>query len=201
MKTYTFTEPWLDTRCKLGEAPHWDREQNTLRFVDILAKEVHTVNLTAGPTSHRVHSLDVAIACTAEIEGRSDSFIFGGKQGYGIFTKETGRYEWIKKFDWAGVANEHEMPHRQRSNDGVVDARGRFLVGTMDDGEVISEPQPEGKPSLTYSSSSNPRISMYQNTQTDKPIFRPDIFSFRHDTISHLRPSHDPQRRLLQLRQ
>lgn len=144
MKTYKITEPWLHTRCKLGEAPHWDKNQNTFRFVDIISKEVHTVDLTAGISSHRVHHIDFSIGCTAEIEGRPDAFVFGGKEGYGIFTKDTGACKWLQKFDWAGITSAQNMAARQRSNDGVVDANGRFLVGTMDDGEVVPEPQREG---------------------------------------------------------
>ncbi|KAF2264408.1 SGL-domain-containing protein [Lojkania enalia] len=141
IKQYGTAEPWLKLKCGLGEAPFWEESTNTLRFVDIERLELHSVDLIAGPSSHRVIKMDISIGCTADIEGNDKEFIFGGKYGYGICNRETGEYRWVKK-----VWNEEEIkdgkPDRMRSNDGAVDSQGRFWVGFMDDplvAEVVDE--------------------------------------------------------------
>ena len=69
---------------------------------------------------------------TADIEGTDTKFAFGGKAGIGIFDKETGKYEYIKKF-WTEEEIKGGKEKRLRSNDGAVDAKGRYWVTTMND--------------------------------------------------------------------
>lgn len=146
VKKYTITEPWLTTSCGLGEAPFWEKSTNTLRFVDIVNKKLFFVDVAAGQSSLKEHQLEYSIGCTADIDGNDDEFVFGGKLGYGIFTRKTGETRWIKKF-WTdekrkedgggkpGVGRTRE--ERMRSNDGAVDAQGRFYVGAMNDPAVV----------------------------------------------------------------
>ena len=144
IKQYKVTEPWLKTSCGLGEAPFWDKKSNTLRFVDIVKKQLHVVDLKDGPSSHRVIELPFSIGTTANIEGNDEEFIFGGKEGYGIMNKNTGEPKYIKKF-WSDEEVQSGRAHRSRSNDGSVDSRGRYYVGTMNDPTVVDEPGPEGE--------------------------------------------------------
>lgn len=144
IKQYKVTEPWLKTSCGLGEAPFWDKKSNTLRFLDIIKKQLHVVNLNEGPSSHKTIDLPFSIGCTANIEGNDDEFIFGGKDGYGIANKNTGEPRYIKKF-WSDEEVQSGRAHRSRSNDGSVDSHGRFYVGTMNDPTIVGEPGPEGK--------------------------------------------------------
>jgi sugar lactone lactonase YvrE len=135
VKKYTVTEPWLNTSCGLGEGPFWEENNNTLRFVDIINKKLFFVDVAKGEESLKEHQLDFSIGITADIEGNDDEIIFGGKLGYGIFTRKTGETRWIKKF-WTdeerkedgggkpGVGKTRE--ERMRSNDGAVDPRGRW---------------------------------------------------------------------------
>ncbi|THY93972.1 hypothetical protein D6C93_05476 [Aureobasidium pullulans] len=143
IKQYKVTEPWLKTSCGLGEAPFWDKKSNTLRFLDIIKKQLHVVNLNEGPSSHKTIDLPFSIGCTANIEGNDDEFIFGGKDGYGIANKKTGEPRYIKKF-WSDEEVQSGRAHRSRSNDGSVDSHGRFYVGTMNDPTIVGEPGPEG---------------------------------------------------------
>ncbi len=124
----------------LGEAPFWEKSRDSLRFVDIVKKKLHTINLSQGPSSHKQFDLDFSIATTADIEGNDDEFIFGGKLGYGLFHRETGDVYWLRRM-WSdaerrddgggklGVGRNRE--ERMRSNDGAVDSMGRYWVGTM----------------------------------------------------------------------
>ena len=80
----------MDINCALGEGPFWEKDRNKLRFVDMKKKQIHWVDLSEGPSSHKVLDLDFSIATTAEIEGKDDEFIFGGKLGYGMMRRDTG---------------------------------------------------------------------------------------------------------------
>ena len=146
VKKYRITRPYLDLQCGLGEAPFWEKDRNTLRFADIVKKKLHLVNLTEGPSSYREVDLNFSIGTTADMEGTDEEFIFGGKLGYGVMDRDTGESRWIQKM-WndderrddgggkpgAGKCKEERM----RSNDGAVDAMGRFLVGTMNDPALV----------------------------------------------------------------
>jgi sugar lactone lactonase YvrE len=108
--------------------------------VDIVKKKVHTINLSEGPSSHKEFDLDFSIATTADIEGNDEEFIFGGKSGYGFFHRETGKVRLIKQM-WTDVERQDDgggkpgvgknKEERMRSNDGAVDSKGRYWVGTM----------------------------------------------------------------------
>lgn len=50
----TVPQPYLILDCDMGEAPFFEEDINTLRFLDIHKQHVHTVNLTKGPSSHRL---------------------------------------------------------------------------------------------------------------------------------------------------
>lgn len=147
IKHYKVTEPWLPVSCSLGEAPYWEKDTNTLRFVDIVKKQLHTVDLNKGPSSHKQIDLPIAIGTTADIEGRPDEFIFGGKEGYGIMNKKTHEWKYIKKYwtdEEAKEGSKEGKANRQRGNDGAVDIEGRYWVGTMNDPLEVEEPGPEG---------------------------------------------------------
>jgi len=142
IKRYKVTEPWLDSHCGLGEAPFWEQDTNTLRFVDIVKKQLHTVDLDQGPPSHKMTQLEIAVGTTADIEGNADEFVFGGKAGYGIMNKKTHQWRYIKKY-WNETEVAEGKEQRMRGNDGAVDAAGRYYVGTMND-PLVTEPSEEG---------------------------------------------------------
>lgn len=127
----------------LGEAPFYDEITHTLRWVDIVKKHIHTVDLRQGPSSHKRIELPISIGTTANIEGNDDEFVFGGKAGYGIMDKKTAEWRYIKKM-WTEEEAKSGLERRMRSNDGAVDAQGRFWVGTMNDPTVVDEPIAEG---------------------------------------------------------
>ncbi|KAF2132182.1 hypothetical protein P153DRAFT_186159 [Dothidotthia symphoricarpi CBS 119687] len=143
VKTYEVTEPYIRLTCALGEAPFWEESTNTVRFVDIEKKELHRVDISAGPSSHKVvKNLDISIGCTADIEGNDEEFIFGGKYGYGIANKQTGAYRWVKKV-WSDDEIKAGKPDKFRGNDGAVDSAGRFWAGFMFD-PMVSDMSSDG---------------------------------------------------------
>jgi sugar lactone lactonase YvrE len=139
-QTWKVTEPWLDIHCGLGEAPCYEAATNTLRFVDIKKKRLHTVSITEGPSSLKTLQLDMPVGVTADIEGvdPTKKILVGGKHGIYILDRETGKYGLLKRF-----YDSEEKDDRLRSNDGAVDPQGRFWIGTMNDFHV-GEPQAEG---------------------------------------------------------
>jgi hypothetical protein len=138
-KKWSVTEPWLDIHCALGEAPFYEAATNTLRFVDIKKKQLHTVNLSEGPKSLKTLQLDMPVGVTADIKGidPQEKILIGGKSGIYILERKTGEVELLKRF-----YDTEEKDERLRSNDGAVDPQGRFWVGTMNDfwlGECFPE--------------------------------------------------------------
>ncbi|KAK4137407.1 hypothetical protein BT67DRAFT_482837 [Trichocladium antarcticum] len=123
---------------ELGEGPYFEPATNTLRFVDILKKQLHTVSLTEGLSSLKTTQFDERVTVTADIEGRDPqkAVVIGAKQGLAVLDRTTGKYEYLAKFDDANAL-------RIRSNDGAVDPNGRFWLGTMTDFD-LGPFQPEG---------------------------------------------------------
>lgn len=81
---------------------------------------------------------------TAELEGSKDSFIFGGKYGFGIAKKAGGSDRLIQKF-WTAKEENNGKPEYMRANDGAVDSRGRFWVSAICDPHITPF-KPEGEP-------------------------------------------------------
>ncbi|KAL9016153.1 MAG: hypothetical protein Q9185_006485 [Variospora sp. 1 TL-2023] len=141
IQRWEIEEPYLHLHCGLGEAPYYEESSHILRFVDIVQEKLHTVDLSKGPSSHHIHDVEGAISTTAHIVGSEDELIVGAKLGYAIFTRSSGKLEYIKK-----VWNERDGPgkaERMRCNDGAVDAAGRYWLGTMNDPKV-QDPTDEG---------------------------------------------------------
>ncbi|EPE30175.1 Calcium-dependent phosphotriesterase [Glarea lozoyensis ATCC 20868] len=140
IRRWTVTEPYLNIHCGLGEAPYYEAERNTLRFVDIKNKRLHSVDLNVGPESLKTLELDMSVGVTADIEGvdSSKKILVGAKNGVYILDRETGGFGLLKKY-----YDDEEKDERLRSNDGAVDTDGRFWVTTMND-FWVGEPQAEG---------------------------------------------------------
>jgi sugar lactone lactonase YvrE len=145
IQQWEVTTPFLDIHCELGEGPYYEPATNTLRFVDIKKKQLHTVSLTEGPSSLKTLQFDECVTVTADIEGRDpqETVLIGAKQGLAVLDRKTGKYEYLAKFDDAKA-------ERIRSNDGAVDPNGRFWLGTMTDFD-LGPFQPEGEFLFLYS--------------------------------------------------
>jgi sugar lactone lactonase YvrE len=139
MQHWTVDEPWLDLHCALSEGPFYEKETNSVRFVDIKKKHVHTVSLDQGISSLKTIQLDICPTVTADIEGVDprERILLGVKYGLAVLDRARGTYEMLAQFN-------DDDNERLRSNDGAADPRGHFWVGTMTDfghGEF----QPEGE--------------------------------------------------------
>jgi sugar lactone lactonase YvrE len=141
IQTWSTGAPWVNSHCKLGEGPFYEPESNSLRFVDIIQKRLHSVSLDQGPDSLQTQQFDECITVTADIEGVDprERIIVGAKQGVAVLDRKSGKYDYIARFPDAGDKNE-----RIRGNDGVVDPLGRFWLGSMTD-FPYGDPTDEGE--------------------------------------------------------
>lgn len=132
---WTVTEPYLDLHCGLGEGPFYEAATNTLRFVDIKKKALHTVDLAKGPDSLTTLQLDTPISVTADIRGvdPKDKILVGVKYGIAVLDRKTGEYEYVTRFGAAEGSNKGSDNERLRANDGAADPDGRFWLGNMTD--------------------------------------------------------------------
>lgn len=139
LQQWTVEKPWLETHCSLGEGPFYEKSTNTVRFVDIIKKQILTASLDEGLPSLTTIQLDVCPTVTADIAGVDprDKFLIGCKYGTAVLDRRTGKYEMLHRFS--------EPPNeRLRANDGAADVQGRFWLGTMTDFDFMPF-QPEGE--------------------------------------------------------
>lgn len=138
-QVWTVDGAWLDLHCGLGEEPYYEAASNSLRFVDLRKKQLHSVSLDAGAASLKTTQLDTCPSVTADICGvdPGDRILLGIKHGVAVLDRRSGQYEMVSRF--SEPDNE-----RLRVNDGAADPQGRFWLGSMTD-FGLGEVQPEGE--------------------------------------------------------
>ncbi|KFY45949.1 hypothetical protein V494_00706 [Pseudogymnoascus sp. VKM F-4513 (FW-928)] len=132
LQRWEIQEPYLRPNGDLLEGPFYEPENNRLRFVDIIQRKLHVIDIAEGPSSLKTIDFDIPVGVTADIEGvdSKDKILIGGKTGIAILDRATGKYEYIKRFyDDADEARDDRL----RSNDGNVDSEGRMWIATMTD--------------------------------------------------------------------
>ncbi|VBB86461.1 Putative protein of unknown function [Podospora comata] len=158
--------PYLNLHCGLGEGPYYEPATQTVRFVDIKNKKLHTVSIN-DPADLVTLSFDEPVTVTADIAGvdPKDKILIGAKQGLAVLDRKTGEYEYISKMEGEGV-------DRIRSNDGAVDPQGRFWMGSMTDfgkGDF----RPEGS-LLRFTQTSPPQLALTSLTIPNSVGWSPD---------------------------
>ena len=110
-------------RDQLGEGPLWDHEEQALYWIDSFAPAVFRLDPKGGrrcwPLPERVGSIALRQGGGAVCSLRS---------GFHALDFATGRVTLL-----AAVGETHP---RTRINDGKVDRQGRFVAGSMDEGET-----------------------------------------------------------------
>lgn len=109
----------FEARARLGEGPVWDAAAGRLLWVDIYNNRVHRFDPER--RAGEVLSLPEIVPCVAPAaDGR---LLVALRNDLALFTPETGDLERL-------ATREADRPGN-RFNDGAVDARGRFWIGTM----------------------------------------------------------------------
>ena len=112
-----------DCHCLLGEGPLWDAQRGWLWWVDIKGRRVERLD----PASGERAGFDVPVRPAALAMRRDGTLLLACEAGVGTFDPATGAFA-------ARSALEPDRPGN-RANDGKTDPKGRFWIGTMDDGE------------------------------------------------------------------
>jgi sugar lactone lactonase YvrE len=117
-------------KCLVGEGPLWDVQEQALYFVDIVGKVVHRLHPHSGAT--RTWNVGKIIGSMALRE--RGGAVVALPDGIYSLDFETGAV--------APFARPEGINPRSQFNDGKVDRRGRFVVGSGDSN--IRETQPIG---------------------------------------------------------
>ncbi|KAF8858916.1 hypothetical protein BDZ45DRAFT_673659 [Acephala macrosclerotiorum] len=129
MQQWKAEKPYIKVGGNLLEGPFYDAKKDEARFIDIKERYIYSFSPGKGPESLKRVRTDDILGVTANIKGRKD-LIVGAKYGFAKMDPETGKVEYLKKVaTWDDKAKDEKL----RSNDGAVDSRGGFWVGTMND--------------------------------------------------------------------
>jgi sugar lactone lactonase YvrE len=111
----------VDTnRCLVGEGPLWDVAEQALYFVDIVGQKVHRYDYTSGKTRSWAAPNKIGSMALRE-------------QGGAILALPDGVYTLdFDSGEIAPLATVSGLNPRIQFNDGKVDRRGRFIVGSTD---------------------------------------------------------------------
>jgi sugar lactone lactonase YvrE len=122
---------WVDCDNKLGESPIWDEREQLLYWIDGLSCQIWRCAADGSDVQH--WDLPATIGSIALRE-----------QGGAVVAMETGLH--LFDFDTGGltlVGHPEEGREGVRLNDGKVDGRGRFVVGSLDI-DTLYKPPVEG---------------------------------------------------------
>lgn len=121
----------VETRhCLVGEGPVWDIAEQALYFIDIVGKAVHRFDPSSGAT----RSWDVGQVVGSMALREQGGAIVALKDGIFSLDFDSGALNLL-------APAQHTHP-RAQMNDGKVDRRGRFIVGSGD--SDIRDCQPYG---------------------------------------------------------
>ncbi|KJZ72956.1 hypothetical protein HIM_07719 [Hirsutella minnesotensis 3608] len=139
-ESWVVQSPWLDMQCGLGEWPFYEKATNSIRFVDIIKKQLHSVSLTEGVESLQTVQLDVRPTVTSDIQSVDprEKILLGVKYGIAVLDRRSGTYDMLARF-------QEPDNERIRGNDGASDPLGGFWLGTMTDfsyGDLKPEASP-----------------------------------------------------------
>ncbi|MBK0035349.1 SMP-30/gluconolactonase/LRE family protein [Erwinia sp. S43] len=109
----------LRAQTELGECPLWDRQQQVLWFVDILAPALHRFDPSSG--EHQVWPVAEDIGC---IGLREEGGLIAALRSGVCFLDEQGKI--VRR-----IAENPGEAARSRFNDGRVDPFGRFWCGSL----------------------------------------------------------------------
>jgi sugar lactone lactonase YvrE len=125
-----------DCGAMLGEGPLWDVDEQRLYWLDSMRSQIWRATAEGGETER----WDVPAPIGSLALRRQGGAVVALETGFHFFDCKTGRAE--------PVGNPEEgIPH-VRLNDGKVDRRGRFIVGSLDMAMFSPDPPPVPRGSL-----------------------------------------------------
>ena len=145
--------------CLVGEGPVWDVGEQALYFIDIVGKAVHRYD----PASEATRSWDVGQVIGSMALRQEGGAIVALKDGVHTLDFDSG--------ETALLAPARHLHPRAQMNDGKVDRRGRFVVGSGD--SVIGDTHPYGS---LYSLGADHRMTILDEriAISNGPCWSPD---------------------------
>lgn len=120
-------EVLVDVKTTLGEGPLWDVQEQRLYWIDVIDGRVFRCTADG----REVRSWDMPDSIGSMALRRNGGAIVALGSGLHFLDFDTGETRQI-------AHPEKDKPHN-RLNDGKVDARGRFIVGSMDTREGFTD--------------------------------------------------------------
>lgn len=114
----------LNASLTLGEGPCYDNKNNTLYFVDILEKELHSLNILN--KKHEIFKFKEKISSVGLRQ--NGELIITLEDGIYFFSIEKNVLSLLDKYERNIITN--------RFNDGKCDPLGRYWAGTMNENEL-----------------------------------------------------------------
>ena len=105
-----------DIVSTLAEGPLWQPQTSSVTWTDIPNNVIHTAELISGKS----HSLQTPTLVSAIVESHNGDFIVGTKEGIAKIGLN-GDFELVEEF----------LDSDMRMNDGKVDPRGNFWLGSL----------------------------------------------------------------------
>ncbi|NP_001291171.1 regucalcin [Esox lucius] len=106
-------------RCEIGEGPVWEEKKQSLLFVDISGKKIHSWNPATNQKDTVITEKFVGFA----VPRQSGCYLIGEGRRFGALDWESKSISTIALID--------EDKPNNRFNDGKVDPAGRLFAGTM----------------------------------------------------------------------
>lgn len=113
----------------LGEGVLWRESDQTLWWTDILGRRLYCHDWSANQT--RRYETPDRLTAFAFTDRRDDLLLAAFDVGVALFEPAAGRVQWLDR--------PTELSNGVRLNDGRVDPRGRFWVGSMREGGPLQE--------------------------------------------------------------
>ncbi|CAD0201975.1 unnamed protein product [Chrysodeixis includens] len=120
----------------LGEAPHWDSDENTLYYVDIVNHTIHKYEPDTG--KHAKAKLELEPHFILPVEGKKNHFLV--TQGRKVVEIEWSGDKKAPKILRTITEVDHEHP-TNLLNDGKADPLGRLFTGTIVHNVDVSSPK------------------------------------------------------------
>lgn len=164
----------LDVKATLGECPLWSAAEQVLYFVDIKRSTIHRFDPASDLHSQIV--LPEEVGCIGLARG--GGFAAGLRSGI-----------WLLGSDGTLLRKLADNPEDQRTsrfNDGMVDPRGRFIAGTVDETRSL------GTAALYGCSASGLKLLKGGLLTSNGTAFSPDGRTLYHsDTLRYVVYAHD----------
>lgn len=109
----------IEAEYLLGEGPVWDADTNSLYWVNILAGDIHQLNIT----TNQHNTFNVGQLIGAVVIRKGGGLVAAMQHGFYFVDFDNKALEFI--------TDPEELLPNNRFNDGKCDAAGRFWAGTM----------------------------------------------------------------------